>query len=76
MMISCEKAATICNKHQYKEATIWEKIELKFHMLMCKTCTLHSKKNEKLTSLCNQAKLVALSEEDKKKMKDSCSNAK
>ena len=76
MMISCEKAAKICDKAQYKEASIWEKIKLKFHLLMCNNCAKHSLKNKKLTSLCKQAKLVVLSEEDKKKMKDSCSKAK
>ncbi len=76
MMISCEKAAVICNKTQYKEASVWEKIKLKFHLLMCKTCAKHSKDNTKLTSLCNQARLAALTEEEKKKMKESFSKTK
>ncbi|SNR29284.1 hypothetical protein SAMN04488009_0911 [Maribacter sedimenticola] len=71
MMISCEKAACICNKAQYKEASFWETISLRFHILMCKACTKHSKQNKKLTTLCNKANLVALSEEDKRKMKES-----
>ncbi|WP_339657516.1 hypothetical protein [uncultured Maribacter sp.] len=76
MVISCEKAANICDKAQYKEASSWEKIKLKFHLLMCKTCAKHSVKNKKLTSLCNQARLAVLSEEDKRKMKDTCAKAK
>ena len=76
MMISCEKAANICDKAQYKEASVWEKIELKFHLFMCTNCAKHSVKNKKLTSLCNQARLAILSEEDKKKMKDTFSKAK
>lgn len=76
MMISCEKAATICNKAQYKEASSWEKIKLKFHLIMCKTCAKHSAKNKKLTTLCNQARLAILSEEDKNKMKETFSKAK
>jgi len=39
-MISCDKAAIICNKAQYREATFMEKIKLRFHLFMCKT--LHS----------------------------------
>lgn len=70
MMISCEKAACICNKAQYKEATFLEKISLRFHILICKACTKHSKRNKQLTSLCNKANLVTLSEEDKRKMKE------
>lgn len=76
MMISCEKAANICNKAQYKEATFWEKIKLKFHLLMCKTCAKHSKNNTKLTSLCNKARIAVLSDEDKKKMKETFNKAK
>ena len=76
MMISCEKAANICNKAQYKEATFWEKIKLKFHLLMCKTCAKHSKNNTKLTLLCNQARIAVLSDEDKKKMKETFNKAK
>ncbi len=76
MMISCEKAAKICDKAQYKEATVWDKIKLKFHLLMCKTCAKHSEENTKLTSLCNQARLKVLSEEDKEKMKENFSKLK
>ncbi|MEP2281158.1 hypothetical protein [Maribacter sp.] len=76
MMISCEKAANICNKAQYEEASRWDKIKLKFHLLMCKTCAKHSKDNTKLTSLCNQARLAVLSDEEKKKMKENFSKAK
>ena len=76
MMISCEKAANICDKAQYEEASGWDKIKLKFHLFMCKTCAKHSKDNTKLTSLCNQARLAVLSEEEKKKMKEIFSKAK
>ena len=76
MMISCEKAANFCDKAQYNEASAWEKIKLKFHLLVCKTCAKHSMKNKKLTSLCIKARLAVLSEEDKNKMKDTCSKIK
>ncbi len=68
-MISCEKAAVICNKMQYKEASLKEKIQLKFHLLICKTCSVFSKKNTQLTSLCEKANLYSLSEGEKLKMK-------
>ena len=75
-MISCEKAAKICDKAQYKEASLGERIKLKFHLFICKTCAKHSKDNTKLTSLCNQARLAVLSDEEKKKMKETFNNAK
>ena len=69
-MISCEKAALICNKTQYREATFMEKLKLKLHLFMCKNCPQFSRKNTKLTSLCEQAGLKSLSEADKQKMKE------
>lgn len=69
-MIFCEKAARICDKAQYNEATFFEVLLLKFHLIMCKACTKHSKKNGQLTTLCTNAKLHALSELDKKKLKE------
>ncbi len=68
-MISCEEAAKICNKKQYKEATFLEKIKLTFHIIYCKTCSKFSKKNAELTTLCNKAPLHCLPEQEKVKMK-------
>ncbi len=52
--ISCDKATTICNKSQYKEASIWELFKLNIHTLMCKTCGRYSKQNKTLTKVCNK----------------------
>ncbi|PKA99004.1 hypothetical protein B0O79_2702 [Flavobacteriaceae bacterium MAR_2009_75] len=69
-MISCEKAAIICNKTQYREATFFEKVKLRFHLLVCRTCSKFSKKNTHFTSLCDQANLQSLSNKDKELMKN------
>lgn len=69
MMISCEKAATICNKTQYREASFMEKMKLKFHLFMCKACSKHSRQNTQFTTLCEKANLQSLSEQEKLKMK-------
>lgn len=68
-MISCEKAALISNKTQYREATLWEKISLRFHLFICKTCTSFFKNNSTLTELCNKAALKGLTEKEKVQMK-------
>jgi predicted metal-binding protein len=44
-MITCEKAAQICDKAQYNEATLFEKLKLNLHLFICKACTKHAKKN-------------------------------
>ena len=49
--IKCEQANEICNKAQYNEASISEKIKLNWHLLICKVCALYSKQNRALTKL-------------------------
>ena len=73
-MITCEKAADICNKTQYREATFIEKMKLQFHLLMCKTCSAFSKQNSAFTALCEKANLQTLSEQEKIKMKEKLQN--
>jgi len=73
-MTPCEKAAFICNKAQYGEATFIEKMKLQFHLLICKTCSVFSKQNADLTSLCEKAKLQSLSEQEKIMMKEKLQN--
>lgn len=74
MMISCDKAAHICNKTQYREATFWEVLKLRFHLFRCKNCSKATELNTKLTSLCEQVKRYTLSEKEKLKMKEQLKN--
>jgi hypothetical protein len=64
-MISCEKARLISNKHQYKEASLLERINFKIHLLMCAACSVFAKKNRQLTHLCDRAQLQTLTEGEK-----------
>ena len=73
-MNSCEKAAIICNKSQYDEATFIEKIKLRFHLFICKSCSAFTKQNTSFTTLCEKANLQSLSEKDKLKMKEQLQN--
>lgn len=50
-IISCDKATTICDKNQYKEASLFEIIQLKLHFLFCKVCNVYSKQNTFLSRL-------------------------
>ena len=45
MKISCDQATTICDKNQYGEASLLDKIKLNFHILFCSRCGLYSKQN-------------------------------
>ncbi|WP_296634043.1 hypothetical protein [Polaribacter sp.] len=43
--ITCDEATKICDKSQYGEATVLEKIKLKIHFLNCVICKLYTKQN-------------------------------
>ena len=73
-MTPCEKASEICNKAQYNEATLLEKLKLQFHLLICKSCSTLTKKNTEFTALCQKARLHSLSEQEKLKMKKQLQN--
>ena len=70
MKISREKAKRICTKSQYGEATWWELLQLNVYLIFSKECAEFSAKNRKLTSLCEEANLNVISEEEKKAMKE------
>jgi len=51
IIIPCEEANHVCDKTQYKEATLWEKIKLNIHLVYCKACRKYTKNNTKLSQL-------------------------
>jgi hypothetical protein len=53
MKITCDQATVICDKNQYKEASLLEKMKLGIHLFLCKKCGLYSKQN-KMMSVCLQ----------------------
>ncbi|WP_034062004.1 hypothetical protein [Lacinutrix jangbogonensis] len=64
---SCEEANHSCDKMQYKEATLWEKVKLNLHLIWCAACRKYSKNNAKLTNLINH-KEVKLQASEKNKI--------
>ncbi len=56
IIIPCEEANHVCDKTQYKEATLWEKIKLNIHLIYCKACRKYTKKNTMLTKLLKRNK--------------------
>ncbi len=51
LKITCQEANEICNKAQYNEATLLEKLKLNLHIAVCKICALYTKQNRELTSM-------------------------
>ena len=77
--ITCDEATTICDKSQYGEASVYEKLQLNWHLFVCKVCALYSKQNRKMsqilkvkTNSCNKDK-ICLSSKDKEDLKEQLS---
>ena len=51
LMITCDEATTICDKSQYGEASLSEKIQLNIHLFMCKYCKKYTKHNNLMTQI-------------------------
>ena len=72
MRLSCDEATKICDKNQYKEASLWEKIKLGIHLFLCEKCGLYSKQNRVMTECykihkeSESKKAHCLSEDEKK----------
>lgn len=57
VFISCDEAQHCCDKSQYDEASLLEKIKLNIHVLFCKVCRKYSLNNGKLTKLIKKEKI-------------------
>lgn len=51
IIIPCDEANHVCDKTQYKEASLWEKIKLNIHLIYCNACRKYTKRNTQLTKL-------------------------
>ena len=69
IFLKCNEAANVCDKSQYEEASSWEKITLRVHLIMCKLCRDYSKQNVKLTDTIKSANIKTLCSEDKHRIK-------
>jgi hypothetical protein len=54
----CKKANHVCDKSQYKEANLWEKIKLTIHLIYCSACRKYTKNNKQLTKLVAKKPIV------------------
>ncbi len=51
VFLSCDEANHVCDKSQYKESTLLEKIKLNIHLLFCSACRKYTKNNVNLTKV-------------------------
>nr|WP_321228167.1 hypothetical protein [uncultured Psychroserpens sp.] len=60
LKLKCREANHICDKAQYKEANLWEKIVLNIHLIYCRACRKYSSRNGKLTKLMKNPKVETM----------------
>jgi hypothetical protein len=68
LKLNCEDANHICDKTQYKEAGLWEKITLNLHLIYCRACRKYTSRNSKLTKLVKNKKVETLDNSTKEKL--------
>ena len=67
--IQCDEANYVCDKAQYKNASLWEKIKLNLHLIYCRACRKYSNTNTKLTTVIKNSNIECLDKKCKEKMK-------
>lgn len=60
VFVSCDVANHVCDKTQYNEASLWEKIKLNLHLLYCKACRKYTQNNQKLTKAIKESEVQCL----------------
>ena len=65
---SCQEIALLSEKKQYDEASFWEKLRIRMHILYCERCRNYEKDNKNLSNILNDAKLDSLTDEEIKEL--------
>ena len=68
--MKCEEANHVCDKNQYKEAGILDKIKLVIHLFYCRACREYSSRNNKLSKAIKKSELKCMDSEDKQMLKE------
>lgn len=66
--IACDEAQHCCDKAQYNEASLLEKIKLSVHLLFCRACQKYTSNNKKLTKLIKVEKAESFDNSEKNEL--------
>ena len=69
LFISCDEAKHICDKAQYQEASLWEKIELNIRYTWCRFTRAYVKKNKQLTTAVHKSRIHCLQNNEREVLK-------
>jgi hypothetical protein len=70
LLPDCAEASYCCDKKQYNEASLLEKIKMLLHLAICGPCRKYTSNNTKLTKLIKESNLKSCLEEEKKMWKE------
>ncbi len=65
IFVPCDTAQHTCDKSQYNEASLIEKIKLSIHLVYCKACQTYTKKNNNLSKLMKDKKVQTMKSDEK-----------
>jgi hypothetical protein len=68
--ISCDEANHNCDKSQYDEASLWEKVKLNIHLIYCRACRKYSRNNKRLSKIVNESDVDCMDLKTKQEMKE------
>ncbi len=68
--MKCQDANHVCDKSQYNEAGLWEKIKLTIHLVYCKACKKYSSRNKQLSNKIKASNIKLISQDDKNVLKE------
>lgn len=68
--IPCQEANHTCDKTQYNEASIWEKIKLSIHLLYCGACRKYTKNNTSLTKSIKEGNVISMNMSEKQSLEE------
>lgn len=67
--INCNNGKLLCDKNQYKETTLWEKVKLNYYLVVCGECRAYTKNNIKLSKTLNKKNISCVSTSEKDVLK-------
>ncbi len=63
--LKCAEAANICDRSEYEESSLREKLKLRLHLFFCKNCKKYQERNRRLTQLLKKSGLQSCSATEK-----------
>ena len=69
LSVNCHEGKMLCDKNQYNETSLWEKIKLNFYLVICSECRGYTAKNNKLSKSIKNSNINVVSSSEKELLK-------